>query len=907
MSVGFTEIRNKAITFAYENKNKVYEMGESQTFWNEFFEVFGISRKRVANFEQSVRKVTGTKGRIDVFWPGTLLIEQKSLGEDLTKAYTQAKDYFPGITDDELPKYILVCDFNRFHLHNVMRGSSEEFSLNELPNKVELFGFMIGRTFEKLSDNEKVSIQASERMAKLYDSLKDIGYPKEDLKQYLVRLLFCLFADDTGIFDKGIFHELVSNSQEDGQNLADILRGLFERLNTPQEERLKIEDRFSDFPYVNGSLFKERLKTAAFNENMRKTLLDACAFDWGHITPSIFGSMFQAAMREIDRRTLGAHYTEENNILKVINPLFMNELRKEFELVKSNIKKLRSFHNKLSELKFLDPACGTGNFLIVSYREVRRLEIEVIEVLKSKNKNISIDDIVDVSHNSLIQVKQFYGLEIDPLAVEIAKVGMYLIDHQCNMELSAKFGKYYARLPLEAPAVIKEANALSVDWFNELETERVDYILGNPPFHGARMMNKAQKEDIIRTVIRLEGKEIKGSGNVDYVAGWYYKACNVMSKYPQIKTAFVSTNSITQGEQTAIVWKSIIEDYDMTIDFCYRTFNWSSQAKGTAAVHCVIVGYSHKSLSNNKVIFDGDLDIQAENINGYLVNAPNVFIQKRSTPLCDVPYMQSGNMPLDGGNFILKTQEEYEEFILKEPLSKKYIRQYMGAYEFINNTKRYCLWLMNCPPDELRKMKLVMKRVQKVKEFRENSSSKPTRVHAITPSLFRDKNIPCGNYIVVPVTSSERRSYIPIGFFTPDIISNTDLRVIDNATLYDFGILTSNIHMAWVRAVCGRLESRYRYSKDIVYNNFPWPTPTITQRETIEKLAQGILDTRSLYPNETLATLYNPFTMPPELAKAHKELDKAVSRAYSNKGFATEALRLADLMERYRKLVENKR
>ena len=927
MALGYNEIRNRATTFAFENKDKTYEMGESQTFWNDFFEVFGVNRKRVATFEQAAKKATGTKGRIDVFWPGVLLIEQKSRGQNLDKAYKQATDYFPGLEDHELPRFILVCDFHNFHLYDLHRQQEHTFTLSEFPNKIELFGFITGQLKERLTNLDVVSIQAAEKMAKLYDKLKEIGYQEEALKQYLVRLLFCLFADDTSIFEPSIFHELVASTKEDGSDLAITLRGLFERLNTPFEERLKIEDPFSHFPYVNGSLFKDMLPIAAFDEKMRKILLDACTFDWGHITPSIFGSMFQAAMSETDRRTLGAHYTEENNILKVINPLFMNELKKEFELVKTNTRRLNDFHNKLANLRFLDPACGTGNFLIIAYRELRRLELEVIEALAKleKSQNITLDDHFDATNRAKIKLNQFYGIEIDQLAVEIAKVGMWLVDHQCNMELSAKFGQYYARLPLADGVVVVQANALQVDWLEAIGASSLDYIFGNPPFLGAKAQSKEQKSDLLSVLIERDSNPIKNNGTADYVVGWYYKSAQIMIKNKHIHTALVSTNSIIQGELTSVVWKSLMEDYGVNINFGYRTFKWNSQARGQAAVHCVIVGFSLQK-TKQPIIFDGELEIQAKNINGYLVDAPNIFIDKRKLPLADVPMPFKGNEMYDDKNLVIEANE-YEDFITKEPLAEKWIRQYTGSDEFINNKMRYCLWLVDCSPGELKQMPYVLERVRKVKEFRLKSNREATRKTADTPTTFSVLRQPTSNFILMPVVSSENRKYIPMGYLSSDIIVSYSAFTLENATLYHFGVLTSSIHMAWVRTVCGRLKSDYRYSKDIVYNNFPWPGcmgeqcsgsgttspgPTDKQREAIEKAAQAVLDARAMFPDDSLATLYDPTTMPPVLAKAHTALDKAVAKAYDEgtnhpKGFATEAERVADLMERYQKLVDKKK
>ena len=887
--LGFSEIRSRAITFAYEWREANYEMGQSQSFWIDFFTCFGISPKRVATFEERVKKLDGKTGRIDMLWKGVLLIEQKSRGQDLDKAYTQAMEYFPGLADHELPQYILVCDFYNFHLYDVVKGTDVKFILPELPSKVELFGFMIGQIKERPIDYERVNISAAEKMAKLHDSLKIIGYDGEELETYLVRLLFCLFADDTGIFDKNIFYDLIKNTREDGSDLAETLDGLFVRLNTPEEKRLKIEDRFTYFPYINGDLFETRLPNAAFDKKMRDILLSSCNFDWGHITPSIFGSLFQAAMSPEARRAMGAHYTEEANILKVINPLFMDELKAEFELVKNSTKKLEQFHDKLAKLTFLDPACGTGNFLIIAYRELRTLELEVIE---AKHKDI-IQTIMDVTDLSKINVDRFYGLEIDPLAAEIARVGMWLCDHQCNMALSQRFGMYFVRLPLKTKATITIANALKMDW------PVTDYILGNPPFVGNRHMNKEHRNDI--SLLFPNAK------TVDYVAGWYLKSAKLMYINNNVKTALVSTNSVVQGEQPVQIWKPIFDDYGMKIDFAYRTFIWTSAAKGKAAVHCVIVGFSHKHNKIKKVLYDGELIMKVQNINAYLVDAPNILIQGRTSPISSAPKMVRGSDAVDGGHLLLD-EMEYKKLLKQEPLSKKYIKQVMGGTEFINNKLRYCLWLIDCPPSDLKKMSLTLTRVEKCRQCRINSTSEPTRKAADTPSLFMGIRQPNSNYIFIPQLSSERRSYIPIGFLHKDIIALGPHFMIPNATMYHFGVLTSSIHMSWVRTVCGRLKSDYRYSKDIVYNNFPWPAPTDKQKEAIEKAAQAVLDTRKNEfekdPKATLATLYNPTLMPKPLSDAHKKLDRAVAKAYGDKRFATEAERVADLMERYQELME---
>jgi hypothetical protein len=904
MALGWSEIRSRATTFAYEWRGHSSERGDSQTFLNEFFEVFGISRKRVAVFEQKVKTIGGNAGFADMLWKGVLLIEQKSAGKDLEKAYRQATEYFPGLTDDELPRFILVCNFERLRLYDLIGGTDIEFALSELPSKVELFGFMIGFTWEKPPENEKVSVAAAEKMAKLHDSLKAINYTGRKLEQYLVRLLFCLFADDTGIFDKNIFRDLIAATKPDGSDLAQVLADLFNRLNTPPENRLKIEDKLSAFPYVNGDLFADALPIAAFDGKMRKALLESCGFDWGFITPSIFGSMFQAAMSEEQRREMGAHYTEESNIQKAINPLFMDGLAAEFELIKNNAKKLQAFHDKLARLKFLDPACGTGNFLIIAYRELRRLEMKVLEALYTAGakRGAPIQMVLDARDRSKINVDQFYGIEIDELACEIARVGMWLMDHQCNMELSKAFGGYYVRLPLTKSAIICHANALAVDWDTVCPANELYCILGNPPFLGKSLMTNEQKTDLEAVVTTLDGKVVKGTGNLDYVSAWYYKAARVMRQNVNVRAALVSTNSITQGEQTALVWKTLIDGYKVKIDFAYRTFRWTSAARGKAAVHCVIVGFSRDEVLTKRRIFDADLEVAASNINPYLVDAPNVFIENRSKPLCDVPDMYSGIKPVDSGYYLFN-EEERSEFIANEPKSASLFKLFLGAEEFLKNKKRYYLDASKCTPSELGSMPLVRERVTNVRKFRAASKKNATRQLSETPTLPECGYMPDGNYLLVPSHSSENRAFIPIGFMSKDTIASNACLVIPNATLYHFGILTSNVHMAWVRTVCGRLESRYRYSAGIVYNNFPWPTPNDRQRHAVESAAQGVLDARAHFPNESLATLYDPTLMPPILAKSHKALDNAVKTAYNTKGFASESERVADLMERYRGLV----
>ena len=908
MALGWSEIRSRATTFAYEWRNAKSERGQSQPFWIEFFKVFGISQKRVAVFEKKVRKLGGGEGFIDMLWKGVLLIEQKSEGKDLGKAYKQATEYFPGLTDDELPRFILVCDFERFHLYDLTENTDIEFSLSELPSKVELFGFMIGFTWEKPHESEKVSIAAAEKMAMLHDNLKTINYSGRKLEKYLVRLLFCLFADATSIFDKGIFRDLIAGTKPDGTDLAQVLADLFDRLNTPFEERLRIEDKLSAFPYVDGGLFADPLPVAAFDSKMRRVLLESCGFDWSFITPSIFGSMFQAAMDEEKREELSAHYTEESNILKIINPLFLDDLNAEFELVKSNTRKLKNFHGKLAHMKFLDPACGTGNFLIIAYRELRRLEIKVLDALHSIDSvqgGSTIQMAIDILDHTKVNVDQFHGIEIDEFACEIARVGMWLMDHQCNMELSKAFGLYYVRLPLEKAAAICNANALKINWDDICPIHELSYIFGNPPFHGKNKMTTEQKTDLVAIITKPDGARVNGAGNIDYVSGWYYIIARLLQRNPSIRAALVSTSSITQGEQVSVLWRTLIEEYKLKIDFAHRTFRWESQARGSAAVHCIIVGFSRNTVRAKPHIFDADLELDAKNINPYLVDAPNMYIGNRSKPLCDVPIMRIGNQPIDGGHYLF-TDEEKQDFIIKEPKSAKWFRPWIGADEFIYGYQRYCLWLGDCTPSELKLMPEALKLVEAVQKSRMKSTRASTRKLAETPRRFQVETMPSGRYIVIPEVTSERRKYIPIGFLNSDVLCSNKLKIIDSESLYFFGVLTSEIHMIWMRAVCGRLESRFQYSSGIVYNNFPWPEPSEKQRLAIEFAAQGVLDVRALdqFSGESFDTLYDPTLMPLELAKAHKKLDNAVKNAYSSIGFASEAERLADLMERYKALAE---
>ena len=755
--------------------------------------------------------------------------------------------------------------------------------------------------------------------------------------------MFLLFAEDTTIFDKQQFQNYVEQrTNEDGSDLAAKLQELFQVLNTPKESRFKnLDEQLAAFPYVNGKLFEENLPTASFDSKMRQALLDCSYLDWSKISPAIFGSMFQSVMNPKERRNLGAHYTSETNILKLIKPLFLDELWTEFNTIKDNKNKLPEFHKKISTLKFLDPACGCGNFLVITYRELRLLELEILRQQYKNQMATSIESII------WLDVDMMCGIEYEEFPARIAEVAMWLIDHQMNMQISNEFGQYFVRLPLKKAANIVHGNALQIEWQTllnpvntytvyakqaniitmakedpmpygtvnifakkveyktkeEIEKEipneiKFDYIIGNPPFSGSKVMSQTMRDDVVNCF-----NNIQGAGVLDYVAAWYIKAAKYI-QHTKIKCAFVSTNSIVQGEQVSILWGQMLNKYNIKIHFAHRTFKWSNEAKGNAAVYCVIIGFANFD-ANSKIIYDyGDIkgaahEIKANNINPYLVDAKDVFIEKRTTPLCNVPKMNFGNMPLDGGHLLLSDTEK-NEFLLKEPNAAKYIKPLISAYEFLNGQKRWCLWLVDAESDEVIKLKEVQKRVAAVKQFRLNSVAPSTQKFAETPMLFRDRNQP-ETFIVVPRVSSETRDYIPIGFFDKDSIVSDTCMSIPNGTLYNFGVLMSKMHMAWVKNVAGRLKEDYRYSKDIVYNNYPWlQNPTQKQITSIEKTAQKVLDVRKQFTS-TLAGLYKPEYMPIELRKAHNELDKSVDLAYRSQPFTSEAKRMEFLFELYEK------
>jgi len=821
----------------------------------------------------------------------------KSRGKNLDKAYQQAIDYTHGLQQHELPKYILICDFEVFRLYDLEENKTVEFKLNDLVNNVQHFGYILGYQKNVYKEQDPANIKAAELMGKLHDRLKEIGYSGHPLEVYLVRVLFLLFAEDTTIFNKQQFQDfLEQRTNEDGSDLAAKLQELFQVLNTAKQNRFKnLDEQLADFPYVNGKLFEENLPMASFDKKMRQALLDCCYIDWSKISPAIFGSMFQSVMNPTERRNLGAHYTSETNILKLIKPLFLDDLWKEFESIKDNKNRLPEFHKKLSTLKFLDPACGCGNFLVITYRELRLLELEILRSLHKHGQQV-----LDIESIIWLDVDMMNGIEYEEFPARIAEVAMWLIDHQMNMVISNEFGQYFARLPLKKAAKIIHGDALETDWESIVSKSDLSFILGNPPFIGSKIMKQNQRDQIVKQFDNADG-----SGVLDYVTGWYLKAAKFIQD-TNIKVAFVSTNSIVQGEQTSILWGQMLNKYNIKIHFAHRTFKWSNEAKGNAAVYCVIVGFANYD-TNNKSIFEyenikGEAhELKVKNINPYLVDAKNFFITKRTSPLCNVPKMFKGSQPTDGGNFLF-TEEEKNDFLIKEPKAEKFIKQLISAHEFINAEKRYCLWLVDAEPNELKQMPYLLNRIEGVRQMRLKSSKQATVKWASQPTLFTENRQPKDNYILIPSHSSENRNYIPLGFMTKDDILNNSCLSVPNATLFHFGVLTSLMHMTWVKSICGRLESRYRYSNEIVYTNFPWPeNPTEKQVQAIEVAAQKVMDARAMFPKSSLADLYDPLTMPSALLKAHNELDKAVDLAYRPQPFTSEANRMVYLFELYEK------
>ena len=911
MSLNWNEIKSRALLFSKTWADASNEDSEAKPFWIDFFEIFGITNKRVATFELHVKKLGGAQGFVDLLWPGVLLVEHKSRGKNLDDAVDQAIGYLHNLSERDLPQLVVVCDFARFRVRLLATGETVDFELKHLHKHVKLFGLLAGYKVQDIQAEDPVNIKAAERMGRLHDALKASGYSGHALEVLLVRLLFCLFADDTGIFQPSqSFRDYIEEcTAADGSDLGSRLGRLFQALNTHESQRNKnIDEQLNQFTYINGRLFEEVLPMADFSTAMREALLDACALDWSAISPAIFGSLFQSIMDDKARRNLGAHYTSETNILKLIKPLFLDELHTEFARIKGNRNKLFEFHKKLRQLTFFDPACGCGNFLVISYRELRELELKVLRAdhdLSAHKGQLAVD-----VHGLIgVNVDQFFGIEIEEFPAQIAQVALWLVDHQMNLRVSVEFGLYFARIPLISSPGIRHDNALRLDWNHVLPAQRCSFVLGNPPFLGKSNQGKEQKADLASV---MHG--VHGAGDLDFVCGWYVLAAQYMQLRMGMQTAFVSTNSITQGEQVAVLWGEM-QRLGMHTHFAHRTFQWTNEASGKAAVHCVILGFGPEDRAGKTIYEYEDIKgpphaVPAKRINAYLVDAPDVLLSKRRTPICAVPEMTNGSKPTDGGHLLLN-DEEKEALVTSEPQAAKWIRPFLGAEEFINQTSRWCLWLVDCPPNELRGMPEVMKRVQGVKAMRMASAKALTVALASSPANFGELRQPKTQYLLISSVSSERRKYVPIGYIDNEVIVSNLVYALPNATLFHFGIMTSAMHNAFMRFTCGRLKSDFRYSNTIVYNNFPWPgfagEPLSDKHRTaIEQAAQCVLDARAQFASSSLADLYDPLTMPPVLLKAHQKLDTAVDAAYRPSGgkktYATDADRVAFLFDLYQRI-----
>ncbi len=897
-----TEQKVAAKKFAEKWKDKGYEKGESQSFWIDLLtNVFGVDIGIVSDvikFEKEVH--LDNTSFIDAMIPSTrVMIEQKGINKDLSKAikqsdgsyltpFQQAKRYITELPVSQHPLWVITCNFKEFYIYNMdnPKGEPEVIQLKDLPTEYYRLQFIVDTKSDHIKRETEVSIAAGDIVGLLYDAFakqyKDISteHAQHSLNVLCVRLVFCLYAEDADIFGRrDMFHDYMAGFKT--PQMRKGLIDLFKILDTPEDARdpYLADDNpdLAAFPYVNGGMFSdEDIEVPPFTDEIRDLLLNKASleFDWSVISPTIFGAVFESTLNPETRRSGGMHYTSIENIHKVIDPLFLNDLQKEFEAIdnisvyKTKVRRLEDFQTKLSMLCFLDPACGSGNFLTETFLSLRRLENKAISII--------LHDQIKYAEKGYSPIKvsldQFYGIEINDFAVTVAKTALWIAEAQMKKETEELLYMHLDFLPLKSNTNIIEGNAVQIDWETVVPKTKLNYIMGNPPFIGAQFMNKSQKGELMGLY-----SDNKKAGVLDYVACWFYKAAEYMEG-TSVRTAFVATNSITQGEQVYAMWKYLMEKKDVHIDFGYRTFRWDSEANIMAHVHCVIVGFSIAPNKAPRLIFDANTYKQATNINGYLIDADNIFIESRIHPICDVPEITKGCQPTDGGNLIIE-DKDLDAFIKKEPAAKKYIKKLVGSEEFINSKKRWCLWLVGVSPAELRSMPEVMNRVSKVREMRLHSSDAATRKLAERPTVFRETYNP-SSFVIIPSTSSEKRKYVPLGFLGDDTISTNANLIIPGATLYHFAILTSNVHMAWMRAVCGRLEMRYRYSKQVVYNNFPWPNPTPAQRAKIEQTAQAILDARNLYPDSSLADLYDELTMPIELRNAHRQNDRAVMEAY---------------------------
>lgn len=911
MRLSWNEIRVRAAAFAREWAGEGYEKGQTQLFYRDLFDVFGMPVRRVASFEQAVKNLGEKRGFIDLFWKGVLLVEQKSAGLDLKKAKTQAFEYFPGLKDTELPRYILVSDFQTFDLYDLEEDDHVSFALADLPRHVEKLGFIIGVQKRSFKDQDPVNIQASELVGRLHEAMEESGYAPHDLQQFLVRLVFCLFADDTGIFEpREIFLDLLrERTSDDGSDLGGWLTQLFEVLNTPEDRRASnLDEDLVRFPYVNGDLFQARLGIPSFDTAMRQRLLDACEFDWSGISPAIFGALFQSVLEPAERRAQGAHYTTEKNILKVIEPLFLDDLRAEFRRIKARKDnrrafELRAFQKRISELKFFDPACGCGNFLIIAYREIRALEIELIRELRSHEKKEQVE-----LELSVVNVDQFYGIEIGEFPARIAETAMWMMDHIMNNRLSLEFGESYVRIPLKRSPHIVHADALEADWAAVLAPEQCSYVYGNPPFMGHKFQTDAQRAQV-RRIAALGGS----GGSLDYVTAWFLKAGEYVQN-TKVRIGFVATNSVTQGEQVAQLWPLLFERFGLEIAFAHRTFAWGSDARGKAHVHVVILGLVKAAAAPGQRILFSYEDVNGEAhrsvhavLSPYLFDAsgladPHIVVRESGRPINGLPRLRSGSQPIDGGNYILNARER-DALLATEPEAGPFLRPYVGSEEYLNGGERWILALQGATPANLKRMPRVVERMSAVREFRKRSKRKSTLALALYPARYNVEVFPDASFLVIPEVSSERREYIPIAWLEPPVIPSNKIRILPNASRSQFGLLTSAMHMAWVRYIGGRLESRFQYGIGVVYNTFPVPAITDAAGSRLASLTQAVLEARAAHRGSSLSDLYDPDLMPGNLRRAHNALDKAVDKLYRAKVFSSDRERVEHLLGLYEKMV----
>jgi len=896
----WNELRERATEFAARWADETNERAEAQTFWNEFFAIFGIDRRRAAAFEQWAKRAPAADGGfIDMFWPGHVIAEHKSAGRSLEDAEQQALNYLKSIAADDFPGLVITSDFANLRILDLGGDRTAfTFPLTRLPQEIERFGVFAGyrRREFSVAEEEAANVKAAKLMGRLYEELSRNRYEGHDASILLVRLLFLMFGDDTGMWEKGLFAEFVdARTVPDGSDLGAQLAHLFQVLDKEETSRpAAIDELLARFPYVNGHLFSERIDIPAFDSKMRDELVKATEFDWGKISPAVFGSLFQAIKSKEARRELGEHYTTEANIMKAIGPLFLDELEEAFVQAKDNKNRLEALHDRLAGIQVLDPACGCGNFLVVAYRQLRHLELKVLRRLRELSGERQL--VLDVDSLSRVRISQFFGIEIEEWPARIAETAMFLVDQQANQELARVFGRAPDRLPIRSAPIIHLGNALRTDWNSVLPSANCSYVVGNPPFMGRKTRSKEETKDLMACF-----HDAKGSGNIDYVCAWFAKAAEYIEGQAS-RAAFVATNSITMGEQPAVLWTKL-RRHGCHIDFAHRTFPWSSEAPGAAAVHVVIIGFSSTN-KTKKVLYTypdasgSPIAQTVSEINPYLVDGPWVVVESRSTPLSpNAPKMRFGSMPHDGGHLLL-TEEEASSVRATDPVAAPYLRKLIGSDELINNTNRYCLWLVDAPPNVFRQSSFIHDRCERVREVRLKSPDPAAVKAASTPGLFKARRQPTSTYIAVPRVSSEKRNYVPMARFNADVIASDAVLTIDDSSLYAFGVVQSRSFMIWMAAVSGRLESRFRISAEITYNNFPWPEDP-TNKTQIETAAQAVIDARNNHPGASLADLYDPLAMPRDLVEAHQKLDHEVLAAYGLKASSTESEILANLFTRY--------